>query len=82
VALGRAEDIRGFALAGVETAVCETPHEAETLMNALGAVESRVGLLMVSAWVTRAAPSAVERSRQKDGPPIVLVLPVSESVIG
>jgi vacuolar-type H+-ATPase subunit F/Vma7 len=74
IAVGRGDDIRGFALAGMETARCETPQDAGALLTRFGA-DATVGLLVVPLWVDRAAPESIARVRALRRAPIVLVLP-------
>jgi vacuolar-type H+-ATPase subunit F/Vma7 len=74
VALGRLDDIRGFALAGVETVRCETLQEASALVLALGA-DTTIGLVVVPGWLARAASAAIARVRGRRRAPVVLVLP-------
>jgi vacuolar-type H+-ATPase subunit F/Vma7 len=73
VAVGRASEVRGFALAGVETARCETTQEAELVLEAI-ASDASVGLLMVPAWLERVARFRGRGPAGRRGP-IVLVLP-------
>lgn len=75
IALGRADDIRGFALAGMETARCETPQEAAALLAQFGA-DATIGLLVVPPWLDRAAPAAIARVRALRRAPVVLALPI------
>jgi vacuolar-type H+-ATPase subunit F/Vma7 len=74
VALGRAEEIRGFALAGVATVVCQTAQDADEIVTRLGSREADAGLLIVARWVGQAAGPAIARMRATQAPPIVLVL--------
>jgi vacuolar-type H+-ATPase subunit F/Vma7 len=77
IALGRAEDVRGFALAGVETVRCDTPDEAGRLVLSLGA-EASVGLVIVPGWIGRAAGRSISSVRNRRRAAIVLVLPESD----
>jgi vacuolar-type H+-ATPase subunit F/Vma7 len=72
VVAGRADEIRGFALAGVETAEC---HSVEHANAVLSGVSRDVGLLIVSAWVAQAAEDRLRAVRDRKGPPVVLTLP-------
>jgi vacuolar-type H+-ATPase subunit F/Vma7 len=73
VLLGTEQDVRGFALAGVEGHVCATPGEAA---EAAAAVRGRsdVALVLVSREVARLAPAEVVRLEGVDAPPAVVVL--------
>jgi vacuolar-type H+-ATPase subunit F/Vma7 len=75
IAIGRADDIRGFALAGVETARCESLQEAGALLAQVG-VDATVGLIVVPSWVDRGAPAAIARVRARRRAPVVVVLPL------
>ena len=75
VVIGRGVEVGGFALGGVETAVCDKAEEAAPLLAKLGRSDARVGLLIVSPWVDRVAHRAVREIRDRKGPPLVLVLP-------
>jgi len=74
IAIGRADEVRGFALAGVEVAPCRTPHEADALVLAL-TTDATVGLLMVPSWVEEAARTSIARARGRRPTPAILVLP-------
>jgi vacuolar-type H+-ATPase subunit F/Vma7 len=78
IALGRAEEVRGFALAGVETALCATAQQADALLMTCGA-DATVGLVMVPPWVEQQAPAALARVRARRRAPVVLVLPEGQS---
>jgi vacuolar-type H+-ATPase subunit F/Vma7 len=78
IALGRGDEVRGFALAGVETAPCQTPQEADASLLALGA-DTTVGLVLVPAWLQRVAPAAIARVRGRRRAPVILVLPEGDS---
>jgi vacuolar-type H+-ATPase subunit F/Vma7 len=75
VVIGRAREVRGFSLAGVETAVCQAPADASARVSALGAPASGVGLLLLSAWAARAAERPLAAIRERQGPPVILELP-------
>jgi vacuolar-type H+-ATPase subunit F/Vma7 len=74
LALGRPEEIRGFALAGVATIVCQTAQDAEKTMAELGLADAGVGLLIVPRWIGQAASQAISQIRSRQTPPVVLVL--------
>ena len=74
VAVGRPDDTRGFALAGVEIASCQTEREAEAVVSALGA-DASVGVVIVPAWLARVSPALVERVRARRRAPVILALP-------
>jgi vacuolar-type H+-ATPase subunit F/Vma7 len=69
---GRARDVRGFAVAGVETVPCETAPQARAAIDDLG---DDVGLFVVSQWFEQATGDRLARLRGRKGPPVVLVLP-------
>jgi vacuolar-type H+-ATPase subunit F/Vma7 len=69
---GRAHEIRGFTLAGVETVRCDTRAQAKTIVDGLGA---DIGLLIVSRWFQQAAGEHLAKIRDRSGRPIVLTLP-------
>ena len=69
---GRAAEVRGFALAGVETAECESDEQANALIIDL---PGDVGLLIVSPWVAHAAADRLRAIRDRKGPPVVFTLP-------
>jgi vacuolar-type H+-ATPase subunit F/Vma7 len=81
IAVGPAEDLRGFALAGVETARCQTPQDAAALFPALAADET-VGLVLVPAWLERTAPASIARVRSRRRAPVILALPDDDGGAG
>ena len=72
IVAGRASEVRGFALAGVETIACETTERATAIVDGLG---TDVGLLIVSDWFAQAAAPRLSLLRARKGPPVVLTLP-------
>jgi hypothetical protein len=72
VVAGRIRDVRGFAVAGVETVSCETAVQALAALDGLG---TDVGLFIVSRWFEQATGNHLTRLRDRKGPPVVLVLP-------
>lgn len=76
--LGSEEEVRTFALAGVEGYACETPLAVE---QAAAAVRERedVALVLVCARVQQLAPAALARLERPEGPPTVLVLPGAQA---
>jgi vacuolar-type H+-ATPase subunit F/Vma7 len=72
IVAGRACDVRGFAVAGVDTIPCETPAQAQTALDGLGA---DVGLFIVSQWFEQVTGPRLARLRDRKGPPVVVVLP-------
>jgi vacuolar-type H+-ATPase subunit F/Vma7 len=81
VAVGRADDTRGFALAGVEIVSCRTPGEADAVISALSA-DAHVGVVIVPAWLNRVAPALVARVRARRRGPVLIVLPDAEPESG
>jgi vacuolar-type H+-ATPase subunit F/Vma7 len=76
VVAGRACDVRGFAVAGVETVSCETAMQAQAALDDLA---TDVGLFIVSQWFAHAMGNRLMRLRERKGPPVVLVLPPDRS---
>ncbi|MGZ6126421.1 MAG: V-type ATP synthase subunit F [Myxococcales bacterium] len=74
VLLGTEQDVRGFALAGVESRACGTAGEVAEAAAALHA-RSDVALILVSRNVARLAPDEVARLEGVSGPPALIVLP-------
>jgi vacuolar-type H+-ATPase subunit F/Vma7 len=79
IVLGDADDVRGFALAGVEGHVCQDLGAAESTLAQIGAQVGEVGLVLISAAVAGLASRAVERLRRQEGSPAVVILPQVES---
>ena len=77
VAVGRVDETRGFALAGVEIASCQTTREADAVVSALSA-DASVGLVIVPAWLNRVVPALITRVRARRHGPVILVLPDGE----
>jgi vacuolar-type H+-ATPase subunit F/Vma7 len=76
VAVGRAIDLRGFALAGAETRCCESAAEANAALLQLADERSAPGLVVVSPWASAVAARAVATIRgDTTRPPVVVVLP-------
>jgi vacuolar-type H+-ATPase subunit F/Vma7 len=75
VVVGRAEEVAGFALAGVETAGCAAAGEVDTVVAELAA--RGAGLIFVSPWATRHAARSIAEARQRKGPPVIVTLPES-----
>jgi vacuolar-type H+-ATPase subunit F/Vma7 len=78
IALGRTNDVRGFALAGVETVTCQTVRQADAALRTLGS-DPTVGVVMIPTWVERAIPAAIARVRVRRRAPVLLVLPLGDS---
>jgi vacuolar-type H+-ATPase subunit F/Vma7 len=72
--VGSAEDVRGFALAGLSGRVAESGAEVEAALAG-----SDASLLLVSAVTARLAPEAIERLERGEGAPVALVLPEGSS---
>jgi vacuolar-type H+-ATPase subunit F/Vma7 len=75
VAVGRAREVGGFALGGVETRPCAAAADAEAAVTALTRGQDVPGLLVVSPWAGRAAARAIAHLRERPAPPVVVVLP-------
>jgi vacuolar-type H+-ATPase subunit F/Vma7 len=81
VAVGRAVDVRGFALAGVETRRCESAAEAHATLLQVADERPAPGLVVVSPWVGTIAPRAIAKIRSAaTRPPVVVVLPADPEV--
>ena len=76
--MGRPDEVRGFALAGVETAPCRTAQDADRVLSTLVADRSHVGVIVVPAWVNQAVAGVVARARAQRDAPVVVVLPAME----
>jgi vacuolar-type H+-ATPase subunit F/Vma7 len=71
--LGLEDEVRGFALAGVQTTVCHGPAEAGFALDRIDR-DGNVALLVVSRAIAEALPARIERLRNRMEPPIVIVL--------
>jgi vacuolar-type H+-ATPase subunit F/Vma7 len=75
VVVGRAREITGFALAGVETLVCEPGDDATALLGNLADPDAGVGLVIVTPSAGRAAAAVIHSLRRRKGPPVIAELP-------
>ena len=75
VVVGRSREITGFALAGVETIVCEPGDDATTLVSDLADPDAGVGLVIVTPSASRAAAAVIHALRRRKGPPVIAELP-------
>ena len=75
VAIGRADEMRGFALAGVETTRCDSGQEADSAISAMSRAGSDVGLVLVSRSIAALAVPAIARARAGGAPAVFLILP-------
>ena len=75
IVIGRRDEITGFALAGVETMVCESPDDARALVDEAAGPTGGAGLVLVSPWIAQHAARAVSAARLRKGPPVVAVIP-------
>jgi len=73
--LGDADDVAGFALAGVEGAVCTTRGEIEETVRQLRGRPEIPTILLVSRSVARVAGPALDDFFHPDRPPHALILP-------
>jgi len=74
--VGSAEDVGGFALAGLPGRLAETgPVVEDALRAAAAGEEDATGFLLVSSGAARLAPAALEALAMREGPPVVLALP-------
>lgn len=76
--MGQPDEVRGFALAGVETAPCRTAQDAGRVFSTLVADRSHVGVIVVSAWVNQAVAGAIAHAREERDAPVVVVLPPTD----
>jgi vacuolar-type H+-ATPase subunit F/Vma7 len=77
VVVGSPDEVRGFALAGVEGQTATTRREAiDALRDLLGAGQG-VGLLLLSQAVAQAIPREIRELRLRGAPPALLILPGS-----
>jgi vacuolar-type H+-ATPase subunit F/Vma7 len=76
-ALAGPEDVRGFALAGVEGTPCAVPGQARAILRELlrGRDANGIGLLLLSAAAAREAPDEVGELCRSAAPPLVVILP-------
>ncbi len=79
VLLGDADDVRGFALAGVDGHVCQDRGAVESALARIGAHAAEMGLVLISAAVAGLASRAIERLRAQEGSPAVIILPETDS---
>jgi vacuolar-type H+-ATPase subunit F/Vma7 len=75
VMVGRAPEVRGFALAGVETRRCANAAEAQGAVTLLADERPAPGLVIVSPWAATAAARAIAHARRRSRPPVIVVLP-------
>jgi vacuolar-type H+-ATPase subunit F/Vma7 len=73
--LGDADDVAGFALAGIEGAVCNTRGEIAEALRQLRRRPEVPSLLLVSPSVALLAGRALEDFFHPDRPPHALILP-------
>ena len=76
--MGQPDEIRGFALAGVETVPCHTAEDARAIFSELVLDRSHVGVIIASAWVNQVAAASVARAREQRDAPVVVVLPLMD----
>ncbi len=77
VVLGTADDVRGFALAGVAGVRPVSGREVEEQLAAAAGLD----LILLSSEVAALAPQAVAAARSRAGGPLILILPgASETV--
>jgi vacuolar-type H+-ATPase subunit F/Vma7 len=76
-ALAGPEDVRGFALAGVEGSACAVPGQARAMLRELlrDREANGIGLLLLSGAAAREACGEVRELRRSGAPPLVVILP-------
>jgi vacuolar-type H+-ATPase subunit F/Vma7 len=77
--VGSAEDVGGFALAGLPVFLAETGPEVEAALRLAADGPAPACFLLVSAGAARLVPEAVEALGKPEGAPVVLVLPATAS---
>ena len=75
VVVGRSHEVTGFALAGVETIVCEPDDDVTTLMSDLADPDAGIGLVIATPSAYRAAAAVIHALRRRKGPPVIAELP-------
>ena len=73
--VGSPDDVRGFALAGIEGYPAMTGREAIPILRGLLREERPLGLLLLSRSVADAIGSELAALGRTDAPPAILVLP-------
>jgi len=77
--LGDADDVTGFALAGVQGGVCQTRADLHEALRQLRAGPETPVLLLVTDSVRQLDSSALERLARADRGPHLLLLPPTPS---
>lgn len=77
--VGRAGELTGVALAGVEVAPCDSPTDADRLVASLADSGAAIGLVIVSAWIGHHATRSIAAARLRKGPPVIVVVPDSHA---
>ena len=75
VVVGHSREVTGFALAGVETVVCEPGDDANAVIGGLSDAAAGVGLVIVCPSVGRVAAATIHKLRRRKGPPVIAELP-------
>ena len=75
VVVGRAAELTGFMLAGVETAECASAADAERRVDELCREAAGTGLVLLSPWAGRHAAAALAAIQRRKRPPVVLIMP-------
>jgi vacuolar-type H+-ATPase subunit F/Vma7 len=75
VVIGRADELTGFALAGVETVTCDASVDAARVVESVAAPAAGAGLVLVSPWIAQHAGRVIEAVQQRKGPPVITVIP-------
>jgi vacuolar-type H+-ATPase subunit F/Vma7 len=72
--VGDADEVRGFALAGVEPIVCEDGTTTAEMLERLE--EDRdLGVIVITAHTARLAPRQVAHLQERVAPPVPCLLP-------
>jgi vacuolar-type H+-ATPase subunit F/Vma7 len=73
IVVGRPDEVRGFALAGVDIAVCDAAAAAAPLVEQVSA--DGAGLVLVSPWIARHAARTIASLQRRKGPPVISIIP-------
>ena len=75
VVVGTPDQVRGFALAGIEGEAATTRRQAIPILRDLLREGHEVGLLLLARATAQAIPREIAELRRRGAPPAVLVLP-------
>jgi vacuolar-type H+-ATPase subunit F/Vma7 len=75
IVVGRAEEVCGFALAGVDIVVCDAAAAAAPLVERVSA--DGAGLVLVTPWIAQHAARTIAALQRRKGPPVISIIPDS-----